>query len=71
MDTHQQDVIKLILDMDFEDKEWWWIATDVTSDLLQVVPAKLVVVVVVAGGDYLSFCFLLFWFLIYIRKLKQ
>ena len=71
MDTHQQDVIKLILDMDFEDKEWWWIATDVTNNLLQVVPAKLVVVVVVAGGDYLSFCFLLFWFLIYIRKLKQ
>ena len=60
MDTHKQDVIKLILDMDFEDKEWWWIATDVTSDLLQVAPAKLVVVVVVAGGDYLSFCFLLF-----------
>ena len=27
--------------------------------------------VVVAGGDYLSFGFLLFWFLIYIRKLKQ
>ena len=71
MDTHEQDVIKQILDMDFEDKEWWWIATDVTSDLLQVAPAKLVVVVVVAGGDYLSFCFLLFWFLIYIRKLKQ
>ena len=71
MDTHKQDVIKLILDMDFEDKEWWWIATDVTSDLLQVAPTKLVVVVVVAGGDYLSFCFLLFWFLIYIRKLKQ
>ena len=47
MDTHQQDVIKLILDMDFEDKEWWWIAIDVTSDLLQVAPAKLVVVVVV------------------------
>ena len=58
MDTHQQDVIKLILDMDFEDKERWWIATDVTSDLLQVAPAKLVVVV--AGGDCLSFCFLLF-----------
>ena len=45
MDTHQQDVIELILDMDFEDKERWWIATDVTSDLLQVAPAKLVVVV--------------------------
>ena len=70
MDTHQQDVIKLILDMDFEDKERWWIAVDVTSDLRQVAPVKLVVVVV-AGGDYLSFCFLLFWFLIYIRKLKQ
>ena len=45
MDTHQQDVIKLILDMDFEDKEQWWIAVDVTGDLLQVVPVKLVVVV--------------------------
>ena len=71
MDTHEQDVIKQILDMDFEDKEWWWIATDVTSDLLQVAPAKLVVVMVVAGGDYLSFGFLLFWFLIYVWKLKQ
>ena len=69
IDTHQQDVIKLILDMDFEDKERWWIAVDVTGDLLQVALAKLVVVV--AGGDYLSFGFLLFWFLIYIRKLKQ
>ena len=31
--------------MDFEDKEWWWIVVDVTGDLLQVAPVKLVVVV--------------------------
>ena len=45
MDTHQQDAIKLILDMDFEHKDRWWIAIDVTDDLFQVASAKLVVVV--------------------------
>ena len=43
MDTYQQDVTKLISNMDFEDKEQWWMAVDVASNLLLVAPAKLVV----------------------------
>ena len=64
IDTHQQDVIKWILDMDFEDKEWWWIVVDVTSDLLQVAPAKLVVVI--ANGIIWVFVFYFFgfWFIL-------
>ena len=41
---------------------------DVVSNLLLVVSVNLVVV---AGGDYLSFFFVFFCFLIYIKKLKQ